>query len=58
MMFMDFIAMILLYAVYRLTLNKVEQKRDDLGMFMIFVLVFFGGLFLIIDLIEQIKGLF
>jgi hypothetical protein len=38
--------------------NKVEEKNDELGMFMVFVLLFFGALFLIIDLIGEIKGLF
>jgi hypothetical protein len=58
MIFLNFLAMIMLYAVYRLTLNKVEEKNDELGMFMVFVLLFFGALFLIIDLIGEIKGLF
>lgn len=58
MILIDFLAMVLLYAVYKLTQNKVEDKPDQLGMLMVYVLILFGGLFLVIDLIDKIAGLF
>lgn len=55
MMLMTFLAMILLYAVNRSTDKGVEDK---LGELLFFGLMAFGGIFLFIDVIDKIKGLF
>ena len=55
MLILEFLAMVLLYAVNRLTDRAVEDK---LGELLFFGLMCFGGLFLFVDLIDKIKGLF
>lgn len=55
MILMTFLAMILLYFVHRAT----EPKPKDIwGQAILLILGGFGVLFLFIDLIEKIKGLF
>lgn len=59
MILIDFLAMILLFAVHRLTKGKLLEGDDDtLGNFIFIVLMGFGTLFLFADLIEKVKGLF
>ena len=55
MLVLEILAMVLLYAVNRLTGRAVE---DRLGEFLFFGLMCFGFVFLFIDLIDKIKGLF
>lgn len=55
MLILEFLALVLLFAVNRLT-NKGVQ--DTLGDLLFIALAGFGGVFLFIDLLEKIKGLF
>jgi hypothetical protein len=55
MILMTFLAMILLYFVHRVT----EPKDKDIwSEYLLAILAGFGILFLFIDLIDKIKGLF
>lgn len=56
MILIDFLAMVLLYAVHKV-LHTVNQ-RDDIGEALFTILMIFGFLFLILDVIDKIKGLF
>lgn len=56
MILIDFLAMILLYTVY--TVIKPLSKEDSMGEVLFIFLAGFGFLFLTIDLIDKIKGLF
>jgi hypothetical protein len=56
MILIDFLAMILLYAVH--TVIKPLNKKDDIGDALFILLAGFGFLFLFLDVIEKIKGLF
>ena len=56
MILIDFLAMILLYTVY--TVIKPLNEKNDLGDALFVFLTGFGFLFLTIDVIEKIKGLF
>jgi hypothetical protein len=56
MLLIDFLAMILLYTVY--TVIKPLSKEDSMGEVLFIFLAGFGFLFLTIDTIDKIKGLF
>lgn len=56
MILIDFLAMILLYAVH--TVIQPVKKKDDLGDILFFFLAGFGFIFLTLDVIDKIKGLF
>ena len=56
MILIDFLAMIVLYAV-RKVIQSLNQD-DNLGDVLFLLLALFGFLFLTIDLIEKILGLF
>ena len=56
MILIDFLAMILLYTVH--TVIKPLSKEDGLGEVLFIFLAGFGFLFLILDTIDKIKGLF
>jgi hypothetical protein len=56
MILIDFLAMILLYAVH--TVIQPVKKEDSLGEILFIFLAGFGFLFLALDVIEKIKGLF
>jgi hypothetical protein len=56
MILIDFLAMILLYAVH--TVIKPLNKRDDIGEALFAILMLFGFIFLTLDVIDKIKGLF
>lgn len=56
MLLIDFLAMILLYAVH--TVIKPLNEKNDLGDILFLFLAGFGFLFLAIDVIDKIKGLF
>lgn len=58
MILIDFLAMILLFAVHRLTQGKLEGDDDNLGNLVFIILMGFGTLFLFTDLIGKIKDLF
>lgn len=58
MILIDFLAMILLFAVHRLTRGKMEGDDDNLGNLVFIILMGFGTLFLFTDLIGKVKGLF
>ena len=56
MILIDFLAMIVLYAVRKAI--KALNQEDNLGDILFIFLALFGFLFLTIDLIEKILGLF
>jgi hypothetical protein len=56
MILIDFLAMILLYAVY--TVIQPVKKKNDLGDALFVFLAGFGFIFLTLDVIEKMKGLF
>jgi len=55
MILIDFLCLILLYTIYRLVAQK---PNDAFGNMMFLILAGFGFLFLFLDTIEKIKGLF
>ena len=56
MILIDFVAMIMLYVAHRAI--KSNGNSDNLGDFFFVILGAFGCLFLFLDLIDKIKGLF
>lgn len=55
MILIDFLALILLYAVHRMVGIK---PKDEMGNILFFVLAAFGVMFLFIDMIDRITRLF
>ena len=56
MILIDFVAMILLYTVHKVL--EVVGKDDEIGEALFLILMLFGGLFLLLDTIEKVKGIF
>lgn len=55
MILIDFLALILLYTVHRMVAQK---PNDAFGNMMFLILAGFGVIFLFLDMITKIKGLF
>jgi hypothetical protein len=55
MILIDFLCLILLYTIHRMVAQK---PNDAFGNMMFLILAGFGFLFLFLDTIEKIKGLF
>lgn len=55
MLIVDFLAMVLLYFVHRMTKT---MDKDIIGDYLFLSLMAFGGIFLFIDMLDKIKGLF